>query len=62
MPKFNRMHVACQEDGFMEFSIPLGMGHTYEPLDKTQVTELVSFLRKWLEEQDNETGAQDLQN
>lgn len=29
-------------------------------LDKTQVTELVSFLQKWLEEQDNGTGTQDL--
>lgn len=62
MPNFSAvkggLYAASLSNGNLEIDV-LNWRYPAE-LDKTQVTELVSFLQKWLEEQNNGSGAQDL--
>lgn len=62
MPCLHGIYLSTLYNGNLEIAIYTGhsKGTVEEELDKTQVTELVSFLQSWLEEQNNGSGAQDL--
>lgn len=63
MPNFNGVWaIPLTIEGKLEIAVETMKLSDYsgEVLDKTKVTELVSYLQSWLEEQNNGTGAQDL--